>query len=66
MTTVRLPTFGFSLHRADYYGWTFAAHVGPFLIFFWRTHDPAACDWCGYRVKNPCKSKADRQNCENA
>jgi hypothetical protein len=25
-----------------------------------------ACDFCGYRVLQPCKNKTDRQNCENA
>lgn len=24
----------------------------------------AVCDWCGYRVTNPCKTPAHRQQCE--
>lgn len=27
---------------------------------------PFVCDWCGYRVNHPCKSKRDRSNCENS
>lgn len=31
--TVRIPSWGLSLSRADYYGWRWCLHVGPFLLF---------------------------------
>ena len=37
MTIVRVPPWGLSLCEARYYGWRWSLHVGPFLIFFWRT-----------------------------
>ena len=33
MQLVRVPLWGLSLHRADYYGWLLCAHVGPWLAF---------------------------------
>lgn len=33
MTIVRVPKWGLSVHRAEYYGCLFAVHLGPFLIF---------------------------------
>lgn len=39
MTTARVPSWGLSLHRAEYYGVRWCAHVGPYLIFFWPIGD---------------------------
>jgi hypothetical protein len=34
MTVCRLPVWGFSCDNASFYGWRYAVHIGPWLVFF--------------------------------
>jgi hypothetical protein len=36
MTLVRVPEWGCEIARADYYGWCYGLHLGPWLLFFWK------------------------------
>lgn len=36
MTIVRVLSWGCSITEARYYGWRWGAHIGPWLVFFWR------------------------------
>lgn len=36
MTVVRIPSWGFEISRADYYGWRYCLHVGVWLVFLMR------------------------------
>jgi hypothetical protein len=33
MTVVRVPSWGFSISEARWYGWLVCIHVGPWLVF---------------------------------
>lgn len=40
MQITRVPGIGFSIEEARYYGWRWALHVGPWLVFFWPMPEP--------------------------
>jgi hypothetical protein len=34
---IRVPPWGLGLYTARYYGWRWGLHVGPWIVFFWRS-----------------------------
>ena len=36
MTIVRVPSWRLEVVTADYYGWRYCLHIGPWLVFFWK------------------------------
>lgn len=37
MTAIRVPSWGLTVTPARYYGYRWAAHIGPWIVFIWRT-----------------------------
>ncbi len=40
MQITRILGAGLNLTEARYYGWRWALHVGPWLVFFWPMPEP--------------------------